>query len=125
MLVFRAEFIPQWVVEKRENKFQNLKKGGMFVAQYVEKFNRLSKYCRMLVDIEQNRTRQFIKGLRPKLRRALALFPPNNYSMLVDAATRTENEDKLRFGNKAANFGKKFHNKRPFRDQGNNQRKQA
>jgi hypothetical protein len=43
----------------------------------------------------------------------------------VNAATRTENEDKFRFGTKVTNFGKKFPNKRPFGQQGNNQRKQA
>jgi hypothetical protein len=31
----------------------------------------------------------------------------------------------LRFGNKVTNFGKKFTNKRPFEQQGNNQRKQV
>jgi hypothetical protein len=69
--------------------------------------------------------RQFIKELRPELRRALAPFPPSNYSKVVDAATRIENEDKLRFGNKVTNSSKKFLNKRPFGQQGNNQRKQA
>jgi hypothetical protein len=57
VLVFKAEFIPQWVVEKREDEFLNLKQGGMSVAQYAAEFNRLSKYCPRLVDTEQNRTR--------------------------------------------------------------------
>jgi hypothetical protein len=88
----------------------------MSVAQYTAEFNRLSKYCPRLVDTEQNRTRQFIKGLRWELRRVLAPFLPSNYSTAVDAATWTENEDKLRF--------EIFSNKRPFRQQGNSQRKQ-
>jgi hypothetical protein len=113
------------MMEKREDEFQNLRQGGMFVAQYATKFNRLSKYCDQLVDTKQNRIRQFIKRLRPELRRALILFLPSNYSTAVDAATRTKNEDKLRFGNKVTNFGKKFPNKRPFGQQGNNQQKQA
>jgi hypothetical protein len=83
-------------------------------VQYIVEFNRLSKYCRRLVDTEQNRTIQFIKGLRLELRRALTPFPPNNYSTVVDTAMRTENDNKLRVGNKAANFGKKLLNKRPF-----------
>jgi hypothetical protein len=86
----------------------------MSIAQYTTEFNRLSKYNRRLVDTEQNRTSQFIKGLRPELRRTLAPFPPSNYSMAVDATTRTKNEDKLRFGINITNFGKKFPNKRSF-----------
>jgi hypothetical protein len=39
-----------WVVEKRDDEFQNLRQGGMSVAQYVAEFNRLSKYCRRLVN---------------------------------------------------------------------------
>jgi hypothetical protein len=56
LMVFRAEYIPQLVVEKREDKFQSLKQESMTVAQYTAKFNRLSKYCRCLVDIERNQT---------------------------------------------------------------------
>jgi hypothetical protein len=97
----------------------------MTVVQYAAEFKRLSKYCHWLVDTEYNRTRQFIKGLRLELRRALALFPPSNYSKTVIAAARTENEDKIRFGNKVANSGKKFPIKRSFGQQWNNQRKQA
>jgi hypothetical protein len=65
-------------------------------------------------DTERNRTRQFIKGLRPELRRALAPFPPSNYYMAIDAATRTENEDKMRLGNEFTNLDEEFPNKRPF-----------
>jgi hypothetical protein len=110
--VFRAEFIPQWVVEKREDEFQILKQGGMSVAQYTAEFNRLSKYCRRLVDTEQNRTRQFIKGLRSELRRALVPFAPSTYSSAVDAATRIENEDKVRIASEAAHPVKQFSAKR-------------
>jgi hypothetical protein len=83
----------------------------MSIAQYAAEFNCLSKYCCRLVDTEQNRIRQFIMGLRPELRKALAPISPSNYSIVVDAATRTESEDKLRFGN---NVSKKFPNKRSF-----------
>jgi hypothetical protein len=80
VLVFRVEFIPKWVVEKRKDEFQNLNQGGMSVVQYTVEFNCLSKYCHRLVDTEQNRTRQLIKRHRPELRRALAPFSRSNYS---------------------------------------------
>jgi hypothetical protein len=46
--------------------------------------------------------------------RALALFPPRNYSTAVDTATRIEHEDKMRFISKAAHPTKKFPAKRSF-----------
>jgi hypothetical protein len=79
-------------VEKRDDEFQNLRQGGMSVEQSAVEFNRLSKYYRQMVDTEQNRIRQFIKGLRLELGRALAPFPPSNYSTMVNSATRTENK---------------------------------
>jgi hypothetical protein len=47
-------------------------------------------------------------------RRVLALFPPSNYSTAVDVATRTKNEDKIRFVSKVAHPAKKFSIKRSF-----------
>jgi hypothetical protein len=76
----------------------------------------LSKYCYSLLDTEQNRTIQFIKKLRPE-------FPSSNYSTAVDAATRTENEDKIRFVSKVAYPAKKFPTKRSFGQQWNNRGK--
>jgi hypothetical protein len=84
----------------------------MFIAQYAAEFNRLSKYCCRSVDTEQNKIRQFIKGLRSELRKSLALFPPNTYSSAVDATTRTENEDKVRFAREAVHPVKKISAKR-------------
>jgi hypothetical protein len=51
-------------------------------------------------------------------------FPPSKYSMAVDAATRIKNEDKIRYGNKVTQSGKKFSVKRSFGQQWNNRRKQ-
>lgn len=90
---FRREFIPRWIVEKREDEFQSLKQGSKTVGQYAADFTRLSKYCLRLINTEENKTRQFIKGLRGELQRALAPLPPMTYALAVEAATRTENHD--------------------------------
>jgi hypothetical protein len=66
----------------------------MSVAQYAARFTQLSKYYKRLVDTEQTRTRQFVKGLRQELRWALAPFPPTIYPAAVDIATWTENKDR-------------------------------
>jgi hypothetical protein len=53
-----------------------------------------------LVNREQNRTHQFIKGFRKELRKVLALFPPTSYATTMDATTRTENIDRIRLFSK-------------------------
>jgi hypothetical protein len=87
----------------------------------VAKFNRLSKYCPKLVDTEQNRMKQFIKGLRSKLRRALVPCQLSTYSSTVDVATRIENEDKVRFNSEAINPVRQFSIKRSAEQQCDNQ----
>jgi hypothetical protein len=51
------------------------------------------------------------------LRRALAPFPPNTYSSAVNAATRTENEDKIRSASEAVHPIKQILAKRPSEQQ--------
>lgn len=42
------------------------------------------------MDIEENKTCHFVKGLRVELQRALAPFPPIGFASIVEVATRTE-----------------------------------
>jgi hypothetical protein len=93
---FKAEYIPDWVMEKRVEEFQNLRQGSMTVAQYAARFNQLSKYCPQLVLTETTRTRQFTKGLWSALRRALVSLHSTSFTTVVNVATRTENEDHRR-----------------------------
>ncbi|KAI5682846.1 hypothetical protein M9H77_04074 [Catharanthus roseus] len=43
-----------------------------------------------LIDTDENKTRQFVKGLKVELQRALAPLPPMGFAAAVEAATRTE-----------------------------------
>ncbi|KAI5668254.1 hypothetical protein M9H77_18107 [Catharanthus roseus] len=46
-----------------------------------------------LIDTDKNKTRQFVKGFRIELQRALAPLPPMGFAAAVEAATRTELAD--------------------------------
>ncbi|KAI5678579.1 hypothetical protein M9H77_09529 [Catharanthus roseus] len=46
-----------------------------------------------LIDTDENKTRQFVKGLRVELQRALAPLPPMGFAAAVEAATRIEMAD--------------------------------
>lgn len=64
----------------------------MTETQYTAKFNRLAKYCLRLINTEEHKNRQFVKGLRVDLhlQRALAPLPP-----IIFTATRTEIADQM------------------------------
>lgn len=68
---FKREYIPRWIWEQREDEFQQLKQDSLTVAQYTVKFNRLAKYSLRLIDTEENKMQQFVKGLRVELQHAL------------------------------------------------------
>ncbi|KAI5668333.1 hypothetical protein M9H77_18186 [Catharanthus roseus] len=75
----KNEYIPRW--------------GNLTVAQYTAKFNRLAKYCLRLIDTDENKMRQFVKGLRVEQQRALAPLPPMGFAAAIKAATRMEMAD--------------------------------
>ncbi|KAI5666682.1 hypothetical protein M9H77_16535 [Catharanthus roseus] len=79
-----------------------LEQGNLTIAQYTTKFNRLAKYYLRLIDTDENKTQQFVKGLRPELQWALAPLPPMGFAVVVEAATKTEMADQVVMQRKAA-----------------------
>ncbi|KAI5677733.1 hypothetical protein M9H77_08683 [Catharanthus roseus] len=74
-------------------KYKDALRGNLTVAQYTAKFNRLAKYCLRLIDINENKMRQFVKGLTVELQRALVPLPPMGFAATVEATTQTEMVD--------------------------------
>ncbi|KAI5678566.1 hypothetical protein M9H77_09516 [Catharanthus roseus] len=62
----------------------------------------LAKYCLRLIDTDENKTRQFVKGLRVELQRALAPLSPKGFAAAVEAVTRTEMADQAVIQRKTA-----------------------
>ncbi|KAI5657773.1 hypothetical protein M9H77_26566 [Catharanthus roseus] len=83
-------------------KYEDALRGKLTVAQYTINFNRLAKYCLRLIDTDENKTRQFVKGLRVELQRALAPLPPIGFAAAVEAATRIEMADQAVIQRKTA-----------------------
>ncbi|KAI5681969.1 hypothetical protein M9H77_03197 [Catharanthus roseus] len=79
---FKKEYIPRWVREQREDE--------------------LAKHCLRLIDTDENKTRQFVKGLRVELQRALVTLPVMGFAAAIEAATRTEMADQAVTQRKAA-----------------------
>ena len=58
----------------------------MSVSQYDIRFTQLSRYAVGLVWEEVNRTKRFVRGLRPEIRSKLVPFQLQNYVQAVEKA---------------------------------------
>ena len=73
-------------------EFQELKHDQMTVSQYEVKFTQLSIYAGKLVSEEEDMTKRFVRGLRPKIRRQLVPFQLQIYNQAVKKALEVERD---------------------------------
>ncbi|GFY95027.1 hypothetical protein Acr_10g0004120 [Actinidia rufa] len=74
---FRKAFLDQYFTntarESLRMEFINLVQGSMTVAQYEAKFTSLSRFAKAsFVSIEEEKAKQFMRGLRPSIRNKIA-----------------------------------------------------
>ena len=62
------------VKDRLAMEFQDLKQDQLTVSQYEAKFTQLSRYAEKLVSEEEDRTKRFMRGLKPKIRSKLVPF---------------------------------------------------
>ena len=89
---FNEKYIPGVAKDKLAMKFQELKLDRMSASQYDIKFTQLSRYVAELVREEADRTKRFIRGLRPKIRCKLVPFQLQNYVQAVEKALEVERD---------------------------------
>ncbi|GFS38468.1 hypothetical protein Acr_00g0057640 [Actinidia rufa] len=91
---FRKAFLDQYFTDTtRESlrmEFINLVQGSMTVAQYEAKFTSLSRFAKAFVSTEEEKAKQFMRGLRPSIRNKLAGNLIKVYSTMVSAAAAIE-----------------------------------
>ncbi|XP_057506501.1 uncharacterized protein LOC130789685 [Actinidia eriantha] len=71
-------------------EFINLVQGTMTVAQYDAKFTSLSRFAKAFVSTEEEKAKQFMRGLRPSIRNKIARNLIKVYSTMVSAAAAIE-----------------------------------
>ncbi|GFZ13156.1 hypothetical protein Acr_23g0015410 [Actinidia rufa] len=64
--------------------------GSMTVAQYEAKFTSLSRFAKAFVSTEEEKAKQFMRGLRPSIRNKIAGNLIKVYSTMVSAAAAIE-----------------------------------
>ncbi|KAI5649933.1 hypothetical protein M9H77_35938 [Catharanthus roseus] len=107
MATRRNERVSATVVDEALERFLKFRPPGFYgeveqEIKYTAKFNRLTKYYLRLIDSDENKTQQFVKGLRVELQRALALLPPMGFAAAVEAATQIEMVDQAVIQRKTA-----------------------
>jgi hypothetical protein len=81
-------------VMKIKKEFLSLKQGGMSVAEYRDKFTKLSCYAAEEVAEDRKKQELFLDGLAGSLQYQLMSYPFPNFQQLVDAAIRLEHKRK-------------------------------
>ena len=67
-------------------EFINLVQGSMTVAQYMATFTSLSRFARYFVSTEEEKAKQFMRGLRPSIRNKIAWNLIKVYSTMISSA---------------------------------------
>ncbi|GFY95618.1 hypothetical protein Acr_10g0010030 [Actinidia rufa] len=91
---FKKAFLDQYVTdmvnEALRMEFINLGQGSMTVDQYEAKFTSLSRFARAFILKEEEKAKQFMRGLRPSIRNKIARNLIKVYLTMISSATAIE-----------------------------------
>ena len=85
-LAFRAQHIPQGLIDQKKKEFCKLSQGLMTVDEYQRKFLELSRYAVDDVCTDNRKQEKFREGLRPDIKLALIAHDWADFAMLVSQA---------------------------------------
>ena len=91
--MFEENFIPSAVKSQLAREFQDLTQGSLTVAQYVKKFNELSRYAPYLIDTEEKKNEKFIDGLGHHISKLVTVSDREPFSRVVDLALKFERKE--------------------------------
>jgi hypothetical protein len=77
---FRSDHIPSGVMKIKKKEFLSLKQGGMSVAEYRDKFTKLSRYATEEVAEDRRKQELFLDGLAGSLQYQLMSYPFPTFS---------------------------------------------
>ncbi|XP_073033755.1 uncharacterized protein [Primulina eburnea] len=107
---FLKQYYPAEVRLQKLSEFENFTQTpDMSVVEYTSQFNALGSYAPAIMADEVLKLHRFKKGLNSRIQSALAVYQPANFSDLMGAAIRAENDIQRR--------EKEIRNKRPMNDQ--------
>ncbi|GFY95611.1 hypothetical protein Acr_10g0009960 [Actinidia rufa] len=91
---FKKAFLDQYFTDMAKEalrmEFINLVQGNMTVAQYEAKFTSLLRFAKAFLSTEEEKAKQFMRGLRPSIRNKIAENLIKVYSTMFSAAAAIE-----------------------------------
>ncbi|KAI5663202.1 hypothetical protein M9H77_22525 [Catharanthus roseus] len=93
---------PEQMTEFLEASMATKRNERIPATRIDEALERFLKFRPPLIGTDENKMRQFVKGLRVELQRALALLPPMGFVAAVEVATWTEMSDQVVIQRKTA-----------------------
>ncbi|XP_049359573.1 uncharacterized protein LOC125824262 [Solanum verrucosum] len=92
--VSNAKYVPPAYCDAKKNEFLNLRQRGMSIAEYEQKFLRLSRYAGGIIKEEKDKCRKFEDGSNDSIRKNVAILQHEKFCKLVSAAFTWERLDK-------------------------------
>src|SRR5262249_681632 len=68
LIVFRQKFFPEYIQDKKEQEFLDLKQGSLSVIEYEARFAEMEKFAPHICTDDKRRIRRFVRGLKPYIR---------------------------------------------------------
>ncbi|XP_060178016.1 uncharacterized protein LOC132607951 [Lycium barbarum] len=87
-------YVPPAYHDSKKEEFMNLEKRSMSIAEYQQKFLRLSRYAGGINNNEKDKCRRFEDGLNDSIRKSVAVLQHENFCKLVSAALTWERINK-------------------------------
>lgn len=108
---FLEKYFPEDVRTKKEMEFLELKHGGMMVAEYAAKFERLVHYCPQYHGEAEERSKcvKFMNGLRPEIKMAVNYKGVYNFVQLTNMCQVYDEDQRAKttfYRSASAGFGK-------------------
>nr|XP_017224824.1 PREDICTED: uncharacterized protein LOC108201049 [Daucus carota subsp. sativus] len=93
--LFLEKYFPQFLQDRMELQFLELKQGDMSVAEYEKKFAELARFVPTYVDTDRKRAKRFQQGLKAWIRGKLAILELDTYAAVVQKAMIAETESEM------------------------------
>src|SRR3954471_515210 len=102
---FRTAHVLAGAMSLKKREFRNLRHGGHSMAEYVEEFNKLSRYAPGDVATDDAKQEKFLEGLNDELGVQLTVATFANYHEMVDKSIVLEGKHQI-MDNHKRKYGK-------------------
>ncbi|XP_060182215.1 uncharacterized protein LOC132611867 [Lycium barbarum] len=90
MTEFHMKYVPPAYHDGKKKEFLNLEQWGMSIAEYQQKFLRLSHYAGGIINNEKDKCRRFEDGLNDSVRKFVAVLQHENFCKLLSSTLTWE-----------------------------------